>query len=290
MTVIQNDQLRVGITDSGMEISSVIHLADNREYIWQADPNVWGSQAPVLFPIVGGLKDGQYHFKGQNYTLPKHGFIRRNPNLRVVEQEENSITFELSSSPALKLIYPFDFTFRLTYLLKGNQLHQEHLILNESEDPMYFSLGGHPAFRVPHYEEESYNDYHLAFEYPESEASATVNDQGLIGPDTRPVPWQENQLPLNHQLFTQDALVFKKLQSRKVDLISKQHGKVLSVSYEDFDFLGIWAKPNGDFVCIEPWLGIADNHDTDGDFTHKEGILELGGLGAFGAAFIMEFY
>lgn len=290
MTIIQNEHLLVSITDTGMELSSIKRKSDNREYLWQANPDVWSSHAPVLFPNIGMLKDGHFTYQGKQYPLPKHGFVRRNPNIRIVEYFEDSVTFALDSSPALQLIYPFAFSFRLTYRLEGNALHQEHLILNEDETPLYFSVGGHPAFNVPHFDGESYEDYHLLFEQEESSASHTVTEAGLIGATTRTVPWNGYQLPLTHELFSKDALVFKDLKSKEVSLVSKTHGKVLSVNYDDFDYLGIWAKPNGDFICIEPWLGLADNHDTNGDITTKEGIVELGGLGVFNAGFSMRFY
>lgn len=290
MFEIKNDQLSVAVQPEGVELSSVTDLASGREYMWQADPAVWGSHAPVLFPIIGGLKDDQYQFNGNTYQLPKHGFVRRNANLRCIDKSEDSITFELSSSPALQLIYPFAFSFRLTYRLEGRQLFQEHLIVNEQPSPLHFSVGGHPAFRVPHYEAEAYSDHYLAFAESESSVSYTVNEAGLIGPETRPVPWEDNCLPLTHELFLQDALVFKDLKSRSVRLMSRSSGPILTVDYSDFDYLGIWAKPDGDFVCIEPWLGLADNHNTDGQLPNKEGIITLAGQSVFGAAFSIEFH
>jgi galactose mutarotase-like enzyme len=290
MFQIKNDQLLVSIQPEGVELASVTDLASSREYMWQADPEIWGSHAPVLFPIIGGLKDDQYHFQDKTYRLPKHGFVRRNSNLRCIEQSEDSVTFELSSNPALRLVYPFSFSFRLTYRLEERQLFQEHLVVNEGSEPMYFSVGGHPAFRVPHFAGDAYTDHYLAFPQEEDSVSYTVNEAGLIGPETRSVPWQGNRLPLTHELFERDALVFKDLKSRSVTLMSKQAGNILTVDYPDFDFLGIWAKPNGDFVCIEPWLGIADNYDTNGQLTTKEGIIELAGQSVYGASFSIEFH
>lgn len=284
---IKNDNLSAAITKKGVELASLIDRESEVEYIWQADPAVWGSHAPVLFPIIGGLKDGTYTYEGKTYSLPKHGMVRNNGNLTVTAQTADSITLELRADEQTKKMYPFDFIFRITYRLKGRTLIQEHEVINEGRETMYFSLGGHPAFKVPLRKNEAYADYFLAFEQLESAPSYVVNGDGLIAAETVEVPWEGNKLPLTHALFNNDALVFKTLESRRVELVSKQYGTVLSVHYPAFDYLGIWAKPDGNFVCIEPWLGIADAYDASGKLSEKEGIRSLAGGKSFMASFII---
>lgn len=290
MNSIQNDHLTVKIQTTGAEITSITDRSSGKEYIWQADPEVWGSSAPVLFPIIGGLKNDRYTFEGKTYSVPKHGFIRRNPNLQAEQSDAQSLVFTYASSPVLKQNYPFDFIFKLEYRLEGRKLRQTHTVINSGDKSIYFSVGGHTAFKVPVDREETYDDYYLDFEQPENSASHTVVDGGLIGPDTRPVPWNGSQLPLTHELFENDALIFKDLKSKSVELVSKKNGQVLGFHYEDFDYFAVWAKPKGDFVCLEPWLGIADSHDTDGDLKTKEGIIELGGGETFEASFTVEIF
>ncbi|PHI21458.1 aldose epimerase [Lewinellaceae bacterium SD302] len=290
MHCIKNDHLTVKVQIEGAEITSITDRSSGKEYIWQADPKVWGSSAPVLFPIIGGLKNDQYIFKGHTYTVPKHGFIRRNPNLVPNQPDHQTLVFTYASSPVLKQNYPFDFIFKVEYRLEGRKLRQTHRVTNTGNAPLYFSLGGHTAFKVPVNGDEAYDDYYLDFEHHENSASHTVVDGGLIGPDTRPVPWNGSQLPLTHELFENDALIFKDLKSKSVELVSKKNGKVLGFHYEDFDYFAVWAKPNGDFVCLEPWLGIADNHDTDGNLKTKEGIIELANGETFTASFSVEIF
>jgi galactose mutarotase-like enzyme len=147
-----------------------------------------------------------------------------------------------------------------------------------STEPMYFCLGGHPAFRVPLHDHDPYDAHFLRFEHDETSASHIVKEDGTLREVTRPVPWTEgNILPLSHELFDNDALVFRDLKSRSVVLESKINGPLLKVDYAGWTHLGIWAKPNGNFVCIEPWMGLADFEDSDGAFKHKEGIIELAG-------------
>ena len=113
-------------------------------------------------------------------------------------------------------------------------------------------------------------------------------ENGLISSKTKSVFNDSKTLQLRHDLFNEDALIFKDLKSKKVTLKSNLNGKILSVSYHDFDYLGIWAKPNGDYVCIEPWLGIADNEHTNQDLIHKEGIIKLEAKKGFQACYTIE--
>ncbi|MCF6222475.1 MAG: hypothetical protein L3J34_01975 [Flavobacteriaceae bacterium] len=57
------------------------------------------------------------------------------------------------------------------------------------------------------------------------------------------------------------------------------------MEFGDFPYLGIWAKPNAPYVCIEPWLGIADSIDADRELTHKEGLIKLETKKGFTAAY-----
>ncbi|MCT0221434.1 aldose 1-epimerase family protein, partial [Lactiplantibacillus plantarum] len=69
MTVeLKNEYLTVLINEAGAELSSV-KSSDGIEYMWQADKTFWGRHAPVLFPIVGRLKDDQYTVAGQAYHM-----------------------------------------------------------------------------------------------------------------------------------------------------------------------------------------------------------------------------
>jgi galactose mutarotase-like enzyme len=156
---------------------------------------------------------------------------------------------------------------------------------------MYFSVGGHPAFKCPVFENEDYEDYFLEFECSETSKTHLINmENGLISSLSIPLFNKSNNIPLTHDLFNDDALIFKDLKSKKVILKSKLYGNILSVSYYDFPFLGIWAKPNGNYVCIEPWLGIADNENTNQDLKTKEGILKLKAGNTFKASYTIEIH
>ncbi|MBC6995737.1 aldose 1-epimerase family protein [Neolewinella lacunae] len=273
---IENHCLRLTVKEVGAELSSLVHLPSGREYIWQADPAIWGSHAPVLFPIIGVLKDGKTTIDGQEYRIPKHGMVRHNQNLEPYSHTEDRLTFRLNWDEKTLEQYPYEFDFRVTYRLREEHVIVYHEIRNEDDKTMYFCLGGHPAFRVPCFEGDRYEDYFLRFESPEDARSYLVLPDGTIGQDTREVPWRDgNILPLTHNLFAHDALVFKDLHSHSVILESARSGPVLKLDYAGWTHFGIWAKPEGDFVCLEPWMGLSDPADSDGQFKHKEGIISL---------------
>ncbi|MFV0539869.1 MAG: aldose 1-epimerase family protein [Aestuariibaculum sp.] len=276
MFSLKNDTLKIDILKTGAELCGISSIKNNTPFMWDANPDIWGSFAPNLFPIIGALKHNRFEFEGNSYNLPKHGIVRHNPNIELHRQEEHSLTLKLAYNKETLLQYPFKFEFYITYVLKNNTIRVEHTILNKGDQTMYFSLGGHPAFKCPVYKDEHYNDYTLVFEHPETSKTHLINiENGLISNKTKPLLNNQNRLPLTHDLFNNDALIFKDLKSKQVTLNSKKYGNILTVSYHDFNYLGIWAKPNGNYVCIEPWLGIADNENTNQDFKTKEGILKL---------------
>lgn len=291
MYLLENKKLNISIKKIGAELCKISSVKNGLDFMWNGNPDVWPGFAPNLFPIIGALKDDTYIFEGKKYTLPKHGFIRHSNAIVLHHKTENSLTFKLAYSEDLLKIYPFKFEFYITYELVDNVINVIHSIKNCDKNAMYFSLGGHPAFKCPVYEDENYNDYSLEFDQVETAETHLINlDNGLANSKTKPCLENSNSLPLKHDLFNDDALIFKDLKSKRVTLKSKIHGDVVSVSYNDFSYLGIWAKTNGNYVCIEPWLGITDNENTNQDFTTKEGIVKLHANETFTASYTIEIH
>jgi galactose mutarotase-like enzyme len=289
MFTLENKQLKITVKKTGAELCKITSSRNGTEFMWDANPDIWGSYAPNLFPIIGALKNDTYIFENQEYKLPKHGIVRNNEAVVLHEHTPNSLTFKLLYSEDSLKIYPFKFEFYITYKLTNNSIEVIHTIKNVDTKTMYFSLGGHPAFKCPVFENELYEDYFLEFEHAEtSKSHLIIMENGLISSLTIPLFNKSNSIPLTHDLFNDDALIFKDLKSKKVILKSKLYGNILSVSYSDFPFLGIWAKPNGNYVCIEPWLGIADNENTNQDLKTKEGILKLKAGNTFKASYTIE--
>jgi len=271
---IQNEILAVSIKQKGAELFSVIHKQNNLEYMWSGDPAFWGKTSPVLFPIVGALRQNTYLFHAIRYSLNRHGFAR-DVDFEVEKRAKDSIIFLLRSSAESIQRYPFLFELRMTYTLEDNILHLTYDVKNMGNDNMYFSLGAHPAFKVPLVNGSSYGDHYLEFNKTENAPRWPISSEGLIEKEAVPLLQDTNTLPLTKSLFENDALVLKALKSNIVSLRSHRHGHGLEFDFTGFPFLGIWAAKEADFVCIEPWCGIADSVGHDQQLTSKEGIEHL---------------
>lgn len=288
---IENEWLSVEISSSGAEVRKVNHKKNNLDYMWSGDSTYWGRVSPVLFPIVGRLKEDQYQLNDKKYDMSQHGFLR-DIEFEVDEQTTTHVTFVCASAGRFAHIYPYEFKAYIHYHLKENSLIVEWEIVNESKEEMYFSIGAHPAFKVPLLENETIEDYRVQLtpainkEVMEYEIKdALIHEKGLVN-DT-PV------IPLSHSLFKNDALVYSNIESAK--LTSQKSSHSVEVIFENFPFVGIWSQYTDDvgqmapFVCIEPWHGIADTYDTSGNFKEKLGINKLGIGEVFKAAYKMKF-
>jgi galactose mutarotase-like enzyme len=286
----RNTELEIAVRQPGAELLSIKSLKSGIEYMWSGDPAVWNSTAPNLFPVVGGLKDNTFLWKGEKYTLQKHGFIRENPAVMLAGITADSLTFGISTSKETLKVYPFEFEFNIKFELDGTKIKVIHTITNPGGSTLYFSVGGHPGFKCPVHPDETYEDYYLEFDQDENSSTWLLHENGTVLDVTAPVFTNSKIIPLTHELFSKDALIFKDLKSRKVTLRSKKSKQALSVSFEDFPYLGIWAKTNGDYVCIEPWCGIADKWDTDQRLETKEGIVQLAAGKVFEVAYVIEIH
>jgi galactose mutarotase-like enzyme len=274
MFTIEDQQLRISIHPKGAELQSIFHKGHQTEYMWSGDPAFWGKHSPLLFPIVGTLKDNTYYYDGKPYALPRHGFAR-DREFAVETQTADAITFLLRSDEASLKVFPFAFELRIGYHIDAGTLTTTYHVTNPGKSPMYFSVGGHPAFKVPVVSGTAYTDYYLEFGYTENAPRWPISKDGLIEREPLPLLNNTRTLPLNKELFAKDALVFKGLRSFSVTLRSDRTPRGLTLQFPGFPFLGIWAAPGADFVCIEPWCGIADSVDSNQQWTEKEGINAL---------------
>lgn len=278
---LQNSTFQISVQELGAELNSFKNTHTHLEYIWQANPAVWSRHAPMLFPIVGKLKDNHYTYQGKEFTLPQHGFAR-DQVFNLVSQTENTLTFALTHSPATLVKYPFEFELTITYRLEANRLTIGYQVANPGHNNLYFSLGAHPGFTCPLLPDEVFSDYYLQFEQPEN-LERYLLDQGLQNGQTEPVPLENNTiLPLHYNLFEKDALVLKNIASEKISLRSKNHAHGLDFTFRGYPYLGIWTKEkDAPFICLEPWHGLADSVNSTGDLTQKEGITLLPPAGIF---------
>lgn len=259
---ISNASLCVKVNRKGAQLCSVIN-AQQTEFIWQGG-EVWPRHAPNLFPIVGSLIDHEYVYNGETIPLRHHGFAR-DLDFDLLHQSKHSACFVLQQSEETLPYYPFKFTLLITYRLRKNRLKQIFRVINTDDKPIPVSFGGHPAFNA-----NPINQFTI--ELDEQEAEPNLLEGPYIGEET--VEVQHNKtIQLNRTIFNQDALIFQDVKSTKAVLSHSNTDYKVEVEYKDFPHLGIWAKPGADFVCIEPWQGLADLVGHNKEIRDKKGIV-----------------
>lgn len=271
MIFLENEKVKIAVLPLGAELCSLYHKQHRMQYLWQAG-DAWPKHSPVLFPIVGQLKENRYTHQQKEYALSRHGFAREKI-FSVVEQQDNQVVFRLSDDEDTQKNYPFKFHFDIHYQLIDSELIITYSVTNTGTERMYFSVGAHPAFRVPLDLRDKYDDYYLEFDQKEHSGRWPLKD-GLI--DTIPISFFNSQkVQLTKELFSSDALVFKKINSKQIHLRSNQHPHGLTVAVNSCPYLGLWAAKGADFLCIEPWQGIADSVNAHGEISEKEGMISL---------------
>ena len=156
-----------------------------RDYLWSAEP-VWPRHAPVLFPIVGRLRDDKLVHDGQRFPMTQHGFAR-DRRFEWVERGVDSCRLVLVDDHATRALYPFGFRFEIAYAVAGSTLTVRYVVTNTGDAVLPASMGAHPAFRWPLEPGRAKIDYTLTFEADEPAPLRGVVD-GLLTPADRPSP------------------------------------------------------------------------------------------------------
>ena len=263
IVTISNSQLSATINTLGAELISLVK--NNKNYIWQVDETYWNKTSPILFPIVGRLKNDSYTYNGETYELPRHGFAR-NIEFSFDKRSEHQVIFELNETEETKTVYPFNFKLLMAYTLMDNELVIEYFVRNQSDEVLPFSIGAHPAFAIT----GNFENYSLKFNKEDSFETHHLENESFNGKTTL-VETRNNSIALNYALFEKDALVFKHLKSNEV-VLKHLDKSILKVNFDHFPYLGIWTKQNAPFLCIEPWCGLADSITHNGNLEDKEGV------------------
>ena len=271
---IKNEHIKAKIKSFGAELNSLQKIDEDLEYIWQGDSKYWNRHSPILFPIVGRLKNDSYTYQNQKYNMTQHGFAR-DKEFEVIKNEVDFIEFRLKSDEKTLEIYPFSFELYLSYKLEKNSLIVSYKVINKSDDKMLFSIGAHPAFNWTLKEDEKKENYFLEFENIKETKRYFLNDKGLVY-DSVDLKIIDNKIALNEELFKNDALVFEDLNIKTLTLKNSINENYIKLNFENFPYLGIWSKPTGaPFICIEPWFGVADSFDSSKNLEDKKGIITL---------------
>jgi len=270
---IENEHIKASFAAKGAELQRITGVDSGTEYLWNGDPDYWPKFSPVLFPIVGALKENSYEFDGKTYSLPRHGFAR-DMEFEVDKISELEILFTLKSTPETQKVYPFDFILGLRYKMSGASVCCTYEVSNPSDQELLFSIGGHPAFAAPLNKQGTYTDYFLQFNADEELTYHEIEDN-LISNETVTLNLEDKKLYLKHDLFYKDALVFKNLKSTSISLMNTKTYNGINFKFENFPYFGIWAAKDANFICLEPWCGIADSVAHHQQLKDKEGIVVL---------------
>ena len=288
LVTIKNDRLTVILDSVGAVFHSII--SDGTEYLWQGDGKYWSSRDHNLFPYVGRLTDGQYIYKGREYSLPIHGFAK-DAEFEVEKQSGEAVTFLLRSNDATRAVYPFEFDFRVRYELSENKIIKKCTVDNKGENEMFFGLGGHPGFNVPLCGEGKFEDWCLEFD-AESKPERVEIDLTNYRITGRMLPYSledGKRIPLRHELFDWDAVVLYGM-PRAVSIKSNVSAHSVKVSFPDTPFVGFWhaVKTDAPYVCIEPWVSLPSHSTYMEDIETQEHIIHLAAGKSYGNTMTVE--
>jgi galactose mutarotase-like enzyme len=269
---IKSDLASAEIKSLGAEMTS---LLDNEgtQYLWQGDPTYWASQSPVLFPIVGSIRNNTATVGGNKTChMNRHGVVRH-MEFTLIDSTESSATFSVCSTPESKEQFPYDFEFQVKYSLNGKTLTTSYTVINKDKESMPYFVGAHPAFSCPLLEGEAFEDYVVEFDQKEY-ACCPRSINGLVDVEHRTLILNnEKVFPLDRSWFSYDAQIFDQLKSRSAKMYNPKTGRGVKLDFPGFDYLVVWSSKNGgNFVAVEPWTGLSTCNDEDDIFEHKRGV------------------
>lgn len=271
---LTNASLTAAVRALGGELVSLRDLAGT-EYIWQGDPAFWSGQNPILFPIVGSLKDGRVDINGQSFEMGRHGFARQS-TFTLTDQAPDFAVLELRESPETLARYPFPFVLQVRHQLLANGFSTTFAVENPGPAPLPFCIGAHTAIRCPLLGGERFEDYELVFDQPEDADTLLLTPQGLLRGGGKEPMLCGGKAVLDYETFRRlDTLIFQGLRSQRVSLLHKEMGRGVSLDFRGFPMIAFWTKPGAPFLCMEPWHGCAAYTGETGRFQDKPHALTL---------------
>jgi len=266
MNRLENDFLIIETNKSGAELTRIFSKNQNKEILWNGDSKYWGRHSPILFPIVGRLKDNETIIDNKVYNMSQHGFAR-DMDFDLVHTTNNSITYKLTSNEDTKKYYPYSFELIITYKLIDNKVTIDWKVNNTNSCDMYFSIGAHPAFNI----NSNLEDYYLEFNTRDN-----IENIALNGPYNDKYTKIESLDTLNlyNEIFKNDAIIYTNIDG--INIKSKKEDYFVNVEFKDFPLVGIWSpyyketNSVAPFICIEPWYGLCDNINSDKIFKNKK--------------------
>lgn len=269
---LENEFLCVEIAEMGAEVTRIYDKTEDNEILWEGNPVYWKRHSPVLFPNVGKTYKNRVLINGTQYPTSQHGFARDNV-FTCIEAANEKASFMFRSSEETKEVYPFDFELHINYKLNRKELTVEWQVKNCGDETMYFTIGGHPAFRFAK-PEETKADYVLKIPGKEKLEYVLIDIScGCANVDeVHTLQLSEETYPLSDELFAKDALVVDNGQIEEAWLCHKDGTPYVGVRSAGFPNYGIWSVEGAPFVCLEPWMGRCDNVGFNAELSEKPNV------------------
>ena len=253
---LENEYLKITVTQWGAQLKSVICKADGTQRMWQADPAVWGYHAPILFPHAGKTCDNVIEAKGGVFAAKQHGFAREMDHT-FLDRTEDTLRFLLTDSEATLARWPYRFRLISAFRLEKDTVHHTLTVENTDEAALPYGIGYHPAFRIPFDAAHSYEDYVLRFSEMESPLCVSCLPHGLVTHRLYSLGSNLREIPVDQQLFANDSHCMLNLRSQTLGLYEKDTGRAVICDISQFPYTLLWSKPGKPhFVCIEPWMSL----------------------------------
>ena len=270
--------LEIWTVNKGAELVSV--KFNGEEKLHDAE-NFWFRHSPVLFPIVGKLKNDKTIIDGKEYKMTQHGFAR---DMDFKNIEKNSYMLE-ANEETLKM-YPYRFQIYIWYEIADNKLKVNYKVKNIDNREIFFAIGAHPAFKCDY----TSGKYSIKFNKKEENIEILELENGLISnKKVNPIKIIENKIKLNSDSFKKDAIIMKNINSNKIFLECEDE-KILSFEFGEFPYVALWSKENANFICIEPWFNVADSINSKGTYLEKENLIKLSMNEEFKCNYEIEFF
>ncbi|MGL4980384.1 MAG: aldose 1-epimerase family protein [Fusobacteriaceae bacterium] len=287
MVRIENEFLIVEIEEKGAEVTRVISKKTGENYMWNKNPDIWNGVSPNLFPTVGKSIGDEIRYSGKTYKLGNHGFARHSI-FGFKNKEETEVTFILDDSMIEENSFPFKFLLSINYKLEERELVTTYSVENPASEKTIFTLGAHPAFKMPFHKGKKMADYYIEFsDDTQLNLHEITSSATYTGKRTK---FNLNDKKLDLAIYdVANTYVFSNFKSEFVKLVEKESGDFIKVNIKGFRYLAFWKKSEGEFICIEPWIGKSDMDGFKGEFQEKEDMITINGNEQFEISYGIEF-
>ena len=264
---IENEFLRVSVSQQGGNLTSVFDKQQGKELLWQGNPDTWKYQDVVIFPLIG-MPSGGYEAKGATYQFRWAHGVARWEDFTVERQTTDELVLVLTSNEETLSRYPYEFRLRLYYKLEGKKYTLTYGVSSLTDEPIPYQIGAHAGFSTAGDEVTvDFDGGQPVYQYPY--CSVVQYPPRLLAKD--------GHLVLNKEVYERENSLVLPADGTTGCVVTRADGLRLHYTWQDATTLTIWGfSRGGRFLCVEPWWGICASRDTPREITRKEQIFFAG--------------